>query len=89
MSRPRTATRRSGGNAALRTRSHAKKSRASALRHIQVGKRAKAGPSAGAPGGRSRTHRSTCAASGQSASSATMLKPCRSTSLRVMAARAR
>ena len=88
MSRPRTAARRPGGSAALRARSHATKSRISALRHIQVGKRAKAGPSAGAAG-RSRTQRSSRAASGQSASKATMPKPCRSTSLRVIAARAR
>ena len=58
----------------------------SRFRHIQAGKRENIGSRRGTAG-RLRTARSTIAVSGQSASSATMLKPARAISAWVMRAR--
>ena len=76
------------GDCALCPRSHSTKLRTSWLRHIQVGKRENAvhGAAGGLP---ARTCWSMRAASGQSASMATKLKPLCRMSSRVMRSRMR
>ena len=75
---------------ALACRSHARKASVSWLRHIQVGKRANGSPPPGMrPSATPRTMRSSDATSGQSPSTATIVKPCRSISARVSRARMR
>ncbi len=88
-SRPQNATCRPGSSTpALWSRIQSVNAATSRLRHIQVGNRLNA-VNAGGDGGRCRTQASTRAASGQSASTATTVKPLRRMSSRVMWARIR